>query len=230
MDSEIPEYLLDELPIEEIAKSLKFKKNAYGCYEGTVDILNISICDGFPQCTLVIDFSIQSAIGIHDFYIPNNISPIELFLIFYKHWKDARGGDFNDTLLPAELFYGKIHFENKINLEKMAPTAPILWADRAFFRFCINHIDKNIDRNDEDYDIEFSQFENQLRIKAKSTILYCPADGHWLDTMIVSARDFFDFMPKRFMGERLYIRAEPEHIVIGSHQMSAKYIESELEK
>ena len=226
MDSEIPEYLLDELPIEEIAESLQFKKNAYGCFEGMIDILNISICDGFPQCTLIINYSIHRAIGMHDFFIPSEIAPIELFLIFYKHWKDARGGDLNDTLLPMELFYGKIHFENKKNLQKIIPTEPTLWADRAFFRFCINHIDKNIDRSLDDYNIEFSKFENQLQIKAKNLILYCPAHGSWLDTMVVSARDFFDFVPKRFLSDTVLIQEKPGYIQINSHMITARHIES----
>lgn len=228
MDSEIPKYLLDELPVEEIVKSLNFKKNAYGCYEGKVDILNISACPGGlgTAWKLIIDFSARDSLGMHDFYIPGEIAPIELFLMFYKHWKNARGGDLNDTLLPMELYYGKVYFENKKDLQKIVPSTPALQADRKFFRFCINYLDKNIDRSTADYNIEFSKFENQLQIKAKDLILYCPAHGCWLDTMVVSAKDFFDFVPKRFLSDTVLIQEKPGYLQINSHMITARHIES----
>ena len=235
MDSEIPKYLLDELSVEEIVKSLNFKKNAYGCYEGKIDILNISACYGGigSAWQLIISFSnhhSQAMRGIlltpHDFLIPGEIAPIELFLMFYKHWKDARGGDLNNTLLPIEIYYGNIYFENKKNLQKIVPSAPTLHADRTFFRFCINQLDKNIDRSTADYDIEFSKFENQLQLKAKDLTLYCPAHGDWLGTMVVSANDFFDFVPKRFLSDTVRIEEESGYILINSYRIKARHIES----
>ena len=235
MDSEIPECLLDELAVEEIVKSLCFKKNAYGCYEGKIHILNITACyEGIGSAwRLIISFATDRSQGMrdvlvapHDLLIPGEIAPIELFLIFYKHWKYARGGDLNDTLLPLELYYGKIYFENKKILQKIIPSAPTLHADRAFFRFCINHLDKNVDRSTADYDIEFSKFENQLQLKAKDLTLYCPAHGDWLGTMVVSASDFFDFLPKRFLSDTVRIEEKPGYILINSYRIKARHFES----
>ena len=234
MDCEIPKHLLDELPVEEIVKSLNFKKNMYGCYEGKMDILNISMCyGGVVTWQLIISFSIShsltkrnSMLVPDDFVIPGKIAPIELFLMFYNLWKDACGDD-NDKLLPMELYYGKIYYENKKSLKKMVPSAPTLLVDREFLRFCINQLDKNIDRTTIDYDIEFSKCFDQLQIKAKDLIFYCPADGDWIGSMITYSSDFFDSVPKRFLAETVHIQAHPDYILINSHQIKARYIESE---
>lgn len=234
MDSEIPIYLLDELPVEEIVKSLNFKKNVYGCYEGNISILNISACyEGIGSAwRLIIAFSIHRSQGIdnipvpHDFLIPGEIAPIELFLILYTHWKNALGGDLDDTLLPMELYYGKIYHQNKKDLQKIVPSAPTLYADRIFFRFCINHLGKNLDRDTADYNIAFSKFENQLQIKSKDLVLYCPAHGDWLDTMVVTASDFFDCVPKRFLSDTVLIQEKPGYLQVNSHMIPARHIES----
>jgi len=234
MDCEIPKHLLDELPVEEIVNSLNFKQNMYGCYEGKVDILNISMCyGGIVTWQLIISFSIShspikrnSMLVPDDFVIPSKIAPIELFLMFYNCWKEACGGD-NDKLLPMELYYGKIYYENKQNLLKMLPSSPTLRVDRAFFRFCINQLDKKLDRSAVDYDIEFSKYEDQLQIKAKDLIFYCHADGDWLGSMITSSSIFFDSVPKRFLIETVHIQAHPDYILINSHRIKARYIESE---
>jgi|GEM_PF-5330682 len=227
MDDEIPDYLLNDLPVEDILNSLKFIKNKYGCYEGNINILKIKACLDFRGWTFIINFSTIDSIGMVDFFIPKEFPPVELFAIFYKHWKNARNGKTDDILLPIELLYGKNYLKYQENLEKLRPPIPRLEADRQFFRFCINQLKKQTEYIADDFDIEFSKRENQLRLKAKDIEFYCPVTGNWLDNMLVSSRDFFSWVPKRFVHETVSIMAYPEYIAINSHMISARYIEPE---
>lgn len=226
MSIEIPEKLFEPLPNEEILKSLNFKKNQIGCYEKQIDILKVSACEWFGGWAYTAYFNTGRTAAMQEFnVISEDIATIDILTTLYKIWFDAFGKKVAEDRTPTELYYGKIHFEYKKNIQKLLPPKPTIWADREFFRFCISYIDKHIDWSENDYEIRFSKFEDQLCLTAKDIVLYCPARGQWLDTMSVSARHMYRSVPKRFLGDIVIISADPESITIDSHLIEARYID-----
>jgi hypothetical protein len=157
--------------------------------------------------------------------IPLNERPIVVLSIVHEAWHSWF--DWMDT--PDDLRLGKEFGERnwKEQLQEYL-CRPTIWADREFFRFCVSYLDKFTDWPEEDTRVELSYADGQLKLKIKNKEVYCPARGKFAGRLTLSARQFFRYLSKRFIGDTVLIQViEEEKVIIGSRllprQMRAQW-------
>ncbi len=149
--------------------------------------------------------------------IGRTMRPIDILIIIYCNCDSL----FRNEEPPKELMWGKMEWDqyNKEQREEYE-RRPKVWAEKIFFRFCITYFEKRNDWANEDYDIEFSHADGQLKIKAKDDVVFCPAIGTFNGTLTMSARQLFRHLPKRFVSPTVFIQVLKEHkATISSHMI-----------
>jgi hypothetical protein len=86
-------------------------------------------------------------------------------------------------------------------------------------------LDKLFDWSEEDFRVELSYANRQLKLRVKDIEVHCPARGNFNGTLTLpSGRQFFRYLPKRFIDDTVLIQViEKEKVVIGSRQLPRKF-------
>lgn len=224
---DIPAELTETLPIEIALNRLGFfEKSEFGLPKrswGPIEVIaGPWICDW----KLLITIKTKNDRFI---YVPQELSigrsmrPIDILVIIYC----ACDSLFLKEEPPIELLWGKMEWDryNKEQREEYE-RRPKVWAEKSFFRFCISYIEKKYDWPNEDFDVEFSHADGQLKIMAKDIVVFCPAIGTFNGTLTISARQLFRRIPKRFVSPTVFIEViKEDKAIISSHMISAKWIE-----
>ncbi|MEO6975782.1 MAG: hypothetical protein ABI144_07895 [Gallionella sp.] len=157
--------------------------------------------------------------------IPSEIIPIELMSSIYMLWSDIHS---HEDPIDHLLMWGKEWIDYQKDLKLLIPKAPTVCVDREFFRFCLSFIEKRHDWLDEDYEITISHLPGQLQIIAKDIVLHCPAVGYLVDKSIVSARQLFRGIPKRFSRNSICLQEEGGKLIIGGYQIDLRREEDNI--
>jgi hypothetical protein len=226
--NEIPAEFTRMMPIEDALKILGFnEKNEYGNPQRTWGPVEVIVGPWVWAWKLLITIKRNSARSIYipqEYSVPRNIMPINILVMIYCNCGDV----FSNEELPTELMWGKMEWAryNRAQREEYEKR-PKVWADKTFFRFCITYLEKRNDWVNEDYNIEFSHMDGQLKIKAKDDVVFCPAIGTFNGTLAISARQLFRRIPKRFTSPTVFIQVlKEEKATIGSHSIPACWIEN----
>lgn len=170
-------------------------------------------------------FTKREAWPPHEIRLFSPISPIELMATIYRLWADVyTNKESHDPLL----IWAKEWIDYRHELKALIPPPPTIWAEREFLRHCLNHIEREHDWIDTDYDIRLSQFRGQLRINAKEIELYCPARGYWVGETLVSAKDLFRRLPKRFISHVVMLQLGVDKLILESRAIPARWSEGEV--
>jgi len=218
---DFPPHLTDEQPLEKVLETLEFVPNALGC-ERKWDDLTFSACEAIG-CW----FLIRGAFGTqrelwppHEVRIPSQVAPIEVMAIIYRLWAEVdRGRQSPDAYLRL----GKDWLDYQREVKALVPPRPALWAEREFLRHCLSYIERLHDWVEADYEIHLAQVSGQLRIQAKGAEVYCPARGNWPGEVVVSAKDLFRQLPKRFTGSAVVLQIEGDKLIVESRLIPAKW-------
>ena len=155
--------------------------------------------------------------GMPEFRIFQNISPVELLARVYRTTKDA----FTGLPLPPELEVGKAQDEYERKTRAVIPPPPTVWAEREFFRFCLSYIEKPNDLLERDYEIKLAATDGQLRIASGPHTIYCPARGSWLGSSTISARELFQILPKRFSRDAVSLEQHGNKLKVEGRYIKA---------
>jgi len=223
----IPIELTQTLPIEEVLQILKFDEiSKYGLPTKRWGAIEVSAGPWIGCWQLLIYINIHSKQTI---YVPQErcigivMKPIDLLAIIYNTCDSL----FRNEEPPIELLWGKIHQEQYWKKQRQEEEKrPKVWAEREFFRFCISYIEKMNDWSEEDYDVELTHTDGQLKIRAKQMQVCCPAIGTFHGTLTISARQLYRKMPKRFLANTVRLIVMPEaKVIIESTQFPAIWAE-----
>jgi len=224
---EIPTELTKNMPVEEALKLIGFTgRSDCGNPKRTWGPIEVIAGPWICEWKLLIIIKQNSKDTI---YLPQELSigrtmrPIDILVIIYC----ACDSFFLTEDPPKELMWGKLewnHYNEELRQE--LERRPKLWAEKQFFRFCISYLGKRYDWANEDYNIEFSHNDGQLKITAKDDIIFCPAIGTFNGTLTVSARQLFRCLPKRFVSPTVFIEViKEDEAIISSHMIPARWIE-----
>jgi len=225
---DFPPPMIDKMPLERALELLDFIPTATG-YTRKWDDLEFSAGESF-DCWFLIRGGFctkRTAFPPHEERIYSPIAPIDLMATIYRRWSEVY---FSKESLDTFLIWGKEWIDYQREIRKLIPPPPSLWAEREFFRHCLNYIEQQYDWIDEEYDIVFSQAPGQLRINAKEIELYCPARGNWIGEMTISAKSLFRWLPKRFIGQVVSLQAKSDKLIIDSRQFPARWSEHDKSK
>jgi len=228
MFDEIPPELLETLPIDEALRVLKFDEiSQFGGspqrHWGPIEVIG---CPWPPIPCLIVTIRIKSVDRIYwpqECGIAYNMKPIEILSIIYK----ACSSLFQNEEPPRELNWGRIDLERRREgYRQEEERRPRLWAERDFFRFCLNYVAQYYDWSEEDYDVSFTYSDGQMKINARNIEVYCPARGTFYGTLTFSARQLFRNIPKRFISDSVHISVRSDdRAMIVSTLLPAKWVE-----
>ncbi|MDD2367544.1 MAG: hypothetical protein PHN84_15445 [Desulfuromonadaceae bacterium] len=226
---EIPKEFLEKLSTEEAFRLLGFKDNKYGnlvrCW-GDIEV-SAGPWMGCWKMMVMINRNTSRQIYLPQEYpIWPNMLPIDILATIYTCCREL----FRTEEPPQELLWGKRHMERYWEkLRQEEAKRPKVWADREFFRFCMSYIEKMNDWSEEDFEIQFSHAEGQLKIQTKGVVVCCPAVGTFYGTLTISARQFFRRMPKRFLANTVRIIVMSENkATIESHSLPVTWLEASV--
>jgi hypothetical protein len=220
--------LTHELPLEKVLNLLEFEKTPLGYGRQWGDLV-FSITESF-NCWFLIRGSHKTQ---HEFSLPHEvrvmsrISPIEMMALIYRLWAEVHT---KQEPLDECLVWGEKWTSYRRQIKALIPPPPSIWADREYLRFCLTYIERQRDWVDHDYEIRFSQIPGQLRIKALETEVYCPARGNWIDESIISAKDLFRRLPKRFIGDVVVFQNKGNKLMIDSREIPARFSELQTDQ
>jgi hypothetical protein len=226
----IPDYLYKKLPLEKVFRILGFEENQLSGlekeYGNSVSSFTPKAYNTGLQWVITITFSNpdkeNSVICPDEFGICPELTPIELLSLLYRKWVST----FGEESTPSDLLFGKTYLEHIKMLKKSRLKKPYIRVDREAFRFFINKIKNEIDFNTEDCEMEFSYINEQLKISVKSTVVFVPApfcQNVTSEKIYLSARDFYKSIAKRFTGDTVYLRMEPNGLWVDSRIVRARW-------
>jgi len=223
---DFPFSFTNPLPLEAVLPMLKFMPTDKG-YVRKWNDLEFVACESIGCWFLIRDgyCTKREAWPPHEIRIFSPISPMELMATIYKLWAAVYRN--KETLDPL-LIWAKEWVDYQHEIKALIPPPPTIWAEREFLRHCFNHIERMHDWIDTDYDICFSQTRGQLRINAKNMELYCPAHGNLLGETVVSAKDLFHRLPKRFSGQVVMLQINGDKLIIDRHVIPAHWDEGDV--
>lgn len=231
--SDIPSELLKKMPVDDALKCLEFfETSEAGLPKRSWGPIEVIAGPWIWEWKLIITIKWNSARVIHmpqELSIGRTMRPIDILVIIYC----ACNSLFRKEAPPKELMWGQMEW-NRYNKERREEyeRRPKVWAEKNFFRFCISYLEKKYDWPNEDFDVEFSHADGQLKIKAKDDIVCCPAIGTFNGTLTVSARQLFRRLPKRFVSPTVFIqvfkRKDELIATIGGHAIPARWTEKTI--
>ena len=222
---DFPAHLSDPQPLEGVVKALGFVEVPLGYMRKWGD-LEFDVCESIGCHFLIRSGKVtaRTAWPPHEVRIFSPVAPIELMATIYRLWAEVHEQDDPpDTLL----LWGKEWLDYQRELKKLIPPPPTIWAEREFLRHCLTYIERLHDWVDNDYDIHLSQVPGQLRIQARETEVFCPARGNWIGETIISAKELFRRLPKRFIGQVVMLQMESDRLRIDNRVLHARWQESD---
>lgn len=219
---DFPPFMTEKMPIDKALDALGFVKTEEIGYSREWDGVAFDASESFLGWCLIFGGHISRREMIEPFpiHIPSEIAPIDLMATIYKYWAMAYP---NKDPNELSLIWGKEWIDYKKELRQLIPDVPTVWADREFFRYCLSFIEKRIDWDKADYDIEFSFENGQLKIVAQDIALFCPSFGQLIGTTKASARQLFRRIPKRFLGGLVSINSDGKKLLIDSCELDATW-------
>lgn len=211
----------EPLPMEDVLQLLGFERNELGGYEKSWGRLTVTGVEWLNLWHFWCLWSSERTLGYPEFRVPNRIAPVKLLAVLYQLCRDA----FHDAEFPEVFEVGKQEFEEQRRLRDIIPPPPTVWADSKFLRFCLTYVERGDDWSSYDYPICFSVEDGQLKIKSKSSTVFCPARGGWLGSSVVQAREFYRRLPKRFMSDVVTLQQHGKSLHVGSHVIPAHWVE-----
>jgi hypothetical protein len=227
---DMPIELTEIHPIEEALRILEFnERSEFGLPTRHWGEIEVTAGPWIGCWQLIISINLHSKRSI---YIPQercvglNMKPIDILTIIYN----ACDLLFRKEEPPKELLWGKIHFERYWEKRRQEEEKrPKLWADREFLRFCLSYITQYNDWSEEDYDVDFTYSDGQLKIKAREMEVCCPARGSFNGTLTFSARQLYRNLPKRFIDSTVHIIVRSnERAMIAGYMLPAKWTEKQI--
>ena len=228
---DIPTELTETLPIEEALRVLKFDgRSQFGSQQRHWGVIEVIAHPWAPIYCLLISINKYSEDIIYlpqERKIASKMKPIDILAIIYS----ACDSLFQYEDPPKELHWGQIYKERYWEIRRQEEEKrPKLWAEREFFRFCLNYIAQYNDWSVEDYDVDFTYSDGQLKIKAKDMEVCCPARGTFYGTLTFSARQLYRKMPKRFIDTSVLIIVwSNDRAIIASTLLPANWIEMQIQ-
>lgn len=229
---DFPPHLTDKLNVKDALKVLGFVElPSNGCYFQRWGIVEFTACESMFGWSLIRSYTKRTESApkaMREFGSPyeikmgGEIAPVDLMAIIYPIWAEAYPGKEPEDVF---LIWGKEWLDYQNDVKKLIPPMPTIWADREFLRYCLTYIERQHDWIDEDYPIRFSQSVGQLRINAKDTEIYCPARGNWVGESIVSAKELFRRIPKRFVGYFVTLKIMGDKLMIDTRVIPAKWVD-----
>lgn len=224
----IPEFFYNYLVVEEL-EFLGFTKNYFGCFEkkygNEENYFTPAVSDAGFEWAISIEFytsNKRTLICPRAFSVYRDITLIELISVIYEEWKSAFGRKY----IPNELLYGKTYIDYLQTLKNSRPKKPSIQVERDTFRFFINKIIKNNKIFNENFEIEFSCINNQLKIVAESETLYIPTlsiENICDEKIYVSAQVLFKGIPKRFIGNVVTLGVGKNTLRINNYIFEARW-------
>jgi len=214
----VPPMLADIYPIDETLRILGFnEKSPFGCPKRSWGQLEVMAGPWFYDWVLMFSTQWRSSNTIpvpYELRIPDKERPIILLSIIYNAWKSW----FDWIEPPDDLRLGKEFGErNWEEQQREYLNRPTIWADREFFRFCVSYLDKIFDWAEEEFNVELSYVDRQLKLRIKDVELHCPARGKFNGKLTIPCRGFFRHLPKRLIGDTVFIQViEKDKVIIGS--------------
>lgn len=225
--NDIPSELFEKLLIEDALNRLGFfESSESGLPKRSWGPIEVIAGPWIPHWKLIITIKQNNDRNIYlpqELAIGLNMRPIDILAIIYC----ACDSFFRKEDPPKELMWGKMEWDryNKEQREEYE-RRPKVRAEKSFFRFCISYIEKKYDWPNEDFDVEFSHADGQLKIMAKDIVVFCPAIGTFNGTLTISARQLIRRLPKRFVSPTVFIEViKEDKVIISSHMFPAKWIE-----
>jgi len=219
---DFPPHLTDKQPAAKVLETLEFFPNSTGGVERRWGDLTFSACEAF-DCWFVIRGPFRTARELwppYEVRIPSKVAPVEVMATIYRLWAEVyRGVEPPD----AYLLWGKEWLDYQREVKALVPPRPALWAEREFLRHCLTYIERLHDWIEADYEIRLAQVPGQLRIQAKDAEVFCPARGTWPGEVVVSAKDLFRRLPKRFTGSAVVLQIEGDKLIVESRLIPAKW-------
>lgn len=218
----VPTEFAEILPIEETLRILGFnEKSQFGNPKRSWGPLEV-IAGPWVGCWELMfstKWRSEDVIPIpYEVPTPPKVTPIVILSIVHHAWNSW----FSWLDTPADLQLGKEFGERnwEEQLQELL-NRPTLWADRDFFRFCVSYLDKLFDWSAEDFRVTLSYTDGQLKLRIKDIEVHCPARGNFNGTLTLpSARQFFRYLPKRFIDDTVLIEIiDKEKVIIGSRQL-----------
>ncbi len=217
-----PETLFQHTSLNEVFHELGFVRDTTGTpgklYGNTM--LNFTVKAFNTELQWIMTFQSftlngkRSLADQDDIGIISDLAAIEILSIIYREW----ASHFGKNYIPCDLIYGQHYLEHIQMLKESRPPKPIISVDRETFRFAISKIKRDQDIASGDYDIELSFRDGQLRIAAKSTVLFVPTlvcKNISTEKIYVSARELNNNIPKRFTGYGVQINIVRDKLTIG---------------
>lgn len=218
---DFPPHLTDKQPLAKVLETLEFVPSALGL-ERNWDDLQFSACEAIG-CWFLVRNAFRTPREIwppYEVRIPLQVAPIDVMAMLFRLWAEIyRDREPRDTYL----LLGKEWLDYQREVKALVPPPPAIWADREFLRYCLTYIERLHDWAEVDYEIRLAQVPGQLRIQAKDVEVFCPARGAWPGEVIVSAKDLFRRLPKRFMGSAVALQIEGDKLIVESRPIPAKW-------
>jgi len=227
--NDIPKELMEQVPVEEALKLLGFfEESESGNPKRFWGPIEVIAGPWIPDWILMITIPSTP----RSIYLPQErkigyiMRPIDILVIIW-HTCEPFFEEIGKEL-PQDLMWGRLYYERYTKKQKEElDRRPHLWAEKDFFRFCINYLEKRNDWSKEDYKVEFSYSDRQLKLKAKEDIVFCPAVGSFAGTLTFSARQLFRWIPKRFLKSTVFIDVlDDQRAIIASHLIPACWVEN----
>lgn len=224
---DIPIELAEVHPIEEALRILRFnERSKFELPTRHWGEIEVTAGPWIGCWQLIISINLHSERKI---YIPQerciglNMKPIDILAIIYNACESL----FRYEEPPKELLWGKKHLERYWDARrKEEEKRPKLWVEREFFRFCLSYIAQYNDWSDEDYDVNFTYTDGQMKIKARDMEVCCPARGAFNGMLTFSARQLYRNLPKRFTDTTIkFVVWSNDRAIIASQMLPSKWTE-----
>lgn len=219
---DFPPHLSDKQPLATVLETLEFAPSPLGGYERKWDDLTFSACEAFDGWFLIRGtYRTQRELWPpYEVRVASQIAPVDVMATIYRLWAEVyRGRQAPD----AYLLWGKEWLDYQREVKALLPPPPALWAEREFLRHCLTYIERLHDWVESDYEIRLAQIPGQLRIQAKDAEVFCPARGSWPGEIVVSAKDLFRRLPKRFNRSAVALQIEGDKLIVESRIIPAKW-------
>ncbi len=210
--------------LNNMLQSLDFLKTDLG-WKWEMDKVKFSITMAFGNSLFLTRGAYttnQEHTSVNEVHLTSLISQIEFMGMLYKLWAEVFT---NQNPTNLNLIEGKKWIDYQRNIKRLIPPLPTVWAEREFLRYCLTYIERLNDWAENDYDVQFSQANGQLRISAKNTVVFCPARGNLIGEVNVSARTFYRHLPKRFISDVVTLQFMGNKLVIYSREFPARWTE-----
>lgn len=155
--------------------------------------------------------------------LPNEIQRGKVFLTVLQIWRTA----FGRTMVPDVLLLGDIYERHLVDMRRMNPGPPVLYADPQIFRATLKWLtERHVKTPGSPNELSLAFADELLWLRIDDKTYTCPANGLWIADYAISAVDLANLPPK---GRRGQIRIEQalDHIIVNGYPMVARQLDSD---